>query len=95
MLRTALAAVAVVCSLGLIGAPTATADPASKTRSGNESSQTAPKASSPKLRVPVQNKLAGHPAGDWRAAKKRTMDRYFEQRREQGVQNIHDWFNQH
>ncbi|MFV8049958.1 hypothetical protein [Mycobacterium sp. 48b] len=94
MLRTALAAAAVVCSLGLIGAPTAAADQAGKTRSENESSQTAPKVSAPKLRVPVQKKLAGHPAGDWRAAKKRTMDRYFEQRREQGIQNIYDWFDQ-
>lgn len=97
MLRIALAATAAVCTLGLIGAPAATADPINKTRSGHENIQVAPKASAsgPKLRTPIQNKLAGHPAGDWRAAKKRTMDRYFEQRREQTIRNINDWLNRH
>lgn len=38
---------------------------------------------------------AGHPVEDYRIARKRTMDNYFEKRREQTVQKIRDRLNQH
>lgn len=96
MLRTAAALAAVITGLGIVLAPAAEAAP-DKTRSSSESNNSAPtkpkavnpSGQSPKITRPRH--LAGHPAGDWRLARKQTMDRYFDSIREKREQQIRNW----
>ncbi|WP_166905910.1 hypothetical protein [Mycobacterium sp. DL440] len=103
MLRTTLAAAAAVCTLVLIGAPVATADPHTKhDRSSQDASpKVAAKAPDVKPAPTPPGRKGDHdltvtgPRLPHKVARKQTKDRYFEQRREQTLQKIQDWFDQH
>ncbi|MEN4400032.1 hypothetical protein [Mycolicibacterium conceptionense] len=94
MLRTVTALTAVLAALGIAFTPIAAADPDTK-NTGTESSQPSKPAhqAAPPTRIKKGAHLAGRPAGDWRQARKDTMDRYFDGIREKREQQIRDWFD--
>lgn len=75
MLRTAIAATATICALGLIGAPAAAAAP--RSTESSHANNAGPTASNNSPGILRPRHTAGRPAGDWRAARQRVMDRYF------------------
>ncbi|MFV8136424.1 hypothetical protein A5731_00305 [Mycolicibacterium conceptionense] len=93
MLRTAVAAIAAVCTITLIGAPAANAEPAkgTTTRSAHENAPNNVTVATPKARKGAHK--AGHPVEDYRIARKRTMDRYFDSIRDERTQKIRAWLD--
>lgn len=103
MLRTTAILAAAIATFGIAFAPTATADPRTK-GTGTESSQSSESSPKNKVAGKQSGRITKHtgtrsshpdpkPPKDWRVARERTMDRYFDNIREKREKKIRDWFD--